>query len=82
MKIWEKLIFFKNIEIWNRNIFQNNEVKSLKLVLPDKFIVKVYFAILGAFKISSLGCNYAAIWKFEKNLHLKKKSKFEMGISS
>ena len=33
-------------------------------------------------KIGSLGYNYKAIWKFEKNGHFLKKSKFEMGISS
>ena len=45
-------------------------------------IVKVYFTILDVFKLSSLGYNYEAIWKFEKNEHFWKKSKFEIGISS
>ena len=34
--------------------------------------MKVYLAILGVLKIRNLGCNYAAVWKFEKYGHLKK----------
>ena len=44
--------------------------------------MEVYFTILDVFKISSLGYNYAAIWKFKKNGHFWKKSKSEMGIYS
>ena len=35
-------------------------------------IVKIYFTILDVFKISSLGYNYAAISKLEKNEHFRK----------
>ena len=44
--------------------------------------MKVYFTILDVLKISSLGYNYAAIRKLEKNGHFYKKLKFEMEISS
>ena len=44
--------------------------------------MKVNITILNVFKLSSLGNNYAAIWKLEKNGHFLKKSKFEMEISS
>ena len=45
-------------------------------------MIKVYFAILGVFKISNLGYNYATILKLEKNWHFLEESKFEMVISS
>ena len=49
----------------------------------NKTIVKISnLAILDFFKISSLGSNYAAIWKFEKYSNFFKNARFEMGISS
>jgi len=61
------LKFEKNLHFLKKSKFEM-DISSKKLskiiitsLTRDKTVVKVYFAILGAFKISSLGYSYAAI---------------------
>jgi len=44
--------------------------------IRDKIIVIIDLVILGIFKLSSFGCNYATTCKSYKNGHFFKKSKF------
>ena len=80
---------FRKVDILkkNRNLKWEYLPKKGSKIIVTSFsktytIVKVFFTILDVFKIISLGYNYAAILKFEKNEPFLKKLKFKMGISS
>ena len=62
-------IFEKNRNLRLEYLLKKGSIKIVTSFSQIQTIMKLYFAKLDVFKISSLTYNYVAIWKFKKNGH-------------